>query len=133
MGQIEVHYAGTWGSVHASGWDIKDATVACRQLGYHSASLSCKPSREASIKRVGEKGSLVLFLLSPFPQSSVSPLPFLFPFILFPLLVPASLPSPCTAFSQTFLVNAFRRPRDRSTCLVGYPYMSSDPTPSLTI
>ena len=40
MGRIEVHYAGTWGSVRASGWDIKDATVACRQLGYHSASLS---------------------------------------------------------------------------------------------
>ena len=44
MGRIEVHYAGTWGSVYArgyaSGWDIKDATVACRQLGYHSASLS---------------------------------------------------------------------------------------------
>ena len=40
MGRIEVHYAGTWGSVHESGWDIKDATVACRQLGYHSASLS---------------------------------------------------------------------------------------------
>ena len=40
MGRIEVHYAGTWGSVRASGWDIEDATVACRQLGYHSASLS---------------------------------------------------------------------------------------------
>ena len=40
MGRIEVHYAGTWGSVYASGWDIKDATVACRQLGYHSASVS---------------------------------------------------------------------------------------------
>ncbi|KAM7435371.1 hypothetical protein ABFA07_014692 [Porites harrisoni] len=40
MGRIEVHYAGTWGSVQASGWDIKDASVACRQLGYHSASLS---------------------------------------------------------------------------------------------
>ena len=40
MGRIEVHYAGTWGSVHASRWDIKDATVACRQLGYHSASFS---------------------------------------------------------------------------------------------
>ena len=40
MGRIEVHYAGTWGSVYVSGWDIKDATVACRQLGYHTASLS---------------------------------------------------------------------------------------------
>ena len=40
MGRVEVHYARTWGSVDASGWDIKDATVACRQLGYHSASLS---------------------------------------------------------------------------------------------
>ena len=55
----------------------------------------------------------------PSPQSSVSPLPFLFPFLLLPLFVPASLPSPCTAFSQAFLVNAFRRPRDKSTCLVG--------------
>ena len=40
MGRIEVHYAESWGSVYASGWDIKDATVACRQLGYPSASLS---------------------------------------------------------------------------------------------
>ena len=40
MGRIEVHYAGTWGSVDASGWDIKDATDVCRQLGYHSVSLS---------------------------------------------------------------------------------------------
>ncbi|XP_073240313.1 scavenger receptor cysteine-rich domain superfamily protein-like [Porites lutea] len=40
MGRIEVHFAGTWGSVSASGWDIEDATVACRQLGYHSPSLS---------------------------------------------------------------------------------------------
>ena len=38
MGRVEVHYAGTWGSVHQ--WDIKDATVACRQLGYRSTSVS---------------------------------------------------------------------------------------------
>ena len=71
-GWIEVHCAGTWGSVHASGWDIKDATVACRQLGYHSASLSWKPSREASIKRVGEKGTLGSFLPLPLPLSLLS-------------------------------------------------------------
>ena len=72
MGRIEVHYAGTWGAVQASGWDIKDATVACRQLGYHSASVSCKPSREASIKRVGEKGTLGSFLPLPLTLSLLS-------------------------------------------------------------
>ena len=69
MGRTEVHCAGTWGSVQASGWDIKDATVAGRQLGYHSASFSCKPSREVSIKRVGEKGTLGSFLSLPLPLS----------------------------------------------------------------
>ena len=134
MGRIEVHCAGTWGSVQASGWDIKDATVACRQLGYHSASLPCKPSREVSIKRVGEEGTLGSFLPSPFPSVfclsppfpvSLSPLP---PFCV--CLVAQSLYG---AFFRTFLVNAFRRPRDKSTYLVGYPHMSSDPTLSLTL
>ena len=40
MGRIEVYYAGMWGAIYASGWDNKDASVACRQLGYSSASLS---------------------------------------------------------------------------------------------
>ena len=131
MGRIEVHCAGTWGSVQASGWDIKDATVACRQLVYHSASLSCKPSREASTKKGGRKRDFGLFSFPPpSPQSSVSPLPF--PVSLPPLppfcacLVAQSLYG---AFFHIFLVNAFRRPGDKS----GYPYMSSDPTLSLTL
>ena len=99
MGRIEVHYAGTWGSVHESGWDIKDATVACRQLGYHSASLSCKPSREASIKRMGEKGTLGSFLPLPLPHSLLS-LPSLssFPSFSSPFLCLPSSPVPVCRF-----------------------------------
>ena len=40
MGRIEVYYAGSWGTIYASGWDNNDATVACRQLGYSLASMS---------------------------------------------------------------------------------------------
>lgn len=40
MGRVEVYYAGKWGSVYSSGWDIKDATVVCRQLRYTTALLA---------------------------------------------------------------------------------------------
>ena len=42
-GRVEICSNGVWGTIYSGGWDIHDATVACRQLGLYQpySSMYC--------------------------------------------------------------------------------------------
>ena len=50
QGRVEVFYNDTWGTVCGVHWDLNDAKVVCRQLGFNGALVAVTSSEFSSKK-----------------------------------------------------------------------------------
>ena len=51
-GRVEVLYKGVWGTICGDSWDLQDAAVVCRQLGFEGALTALRTSEFGS--RIGQ-------------------------------------------------------------------------------
>lgn len=59
-GQVEIYHGGSWETICFDGWDVHDAFVACRQLGYSGADgikHETPANVQSSLKNVRCKGN----------------------------------------------------------------------------
>ena len=53
-GRVEVQHSGTWGTICRDSWDVREAEVVCRQLGFDGALTAFTWARASFGKGVGQ-------------------------------------------------------------------------------
>ena len=63
QGRVEVLYNGDWGTICDYGWDLEDAHVVCRQLGFAKAVVALQGAESAGLYGQG-LGTIHLYQLA---------------------------------------------------------------------